>query len=559
MKRTIAFLAALLVLTFGVAGCSKGDSEGSTDPTVTNQSNTTTAATTPAQNVSITEKAKEVDTDSTWDTVTATITLNGDAASVSGEGAKASGGTVTISAAGTYVVSGTLHAGQILIAAGEKDDVRLVLNGVNITADKNAALYAATANKLVLILAEGTTNTLTDGASYDYADAEKEEPDAALFSKCDLSINGTGALTVNGNYKHGVATKDDLIIASGNITVNAVATALRGKDTITVLGGAFHLTSQQGDGIKSANDAETDKGWILIKGGAFTIAAHNDGIQAATALQIDDGKFTVTAGEGALSASADESFKGIKAGGNIDLNGGTFNVTTYDDSIHSNADITIADGAFTLASGDDGIHADATLTVKGGEINVTKSYEGLEGANVNIIGGKITVLSTDDGINAAGGTNANVGGGRYGNDQFAGGSATGITISGGVITLYTTSDGIDSNGTLEITGGTVAIFIGTTRDGDATDVDNGGTILPALYGATSIAAGTKLAVDDLWSLTLASNVTSYCLILPGVVAGQSYQITANGAALATVTATTTIQGMMGGGNAGGMGGRGGRR
>jgi hypothetical protein len=277
---------------------------------------------------------------------------------------------------------------------------------------------------------------------------------------------------------------------------------------------------------------------------------------------ITGGTFDVKSG-GSTTTDTSDSYKGIKAVGDIKISAGTFNVTSADDAIHSNGNISIGGGSFTLASGDDAIHADSTLQVSGGNINVTKSYEGLEGANVTISAGTITVVSTDDGINAAGGANANVGGGRFGNDRFAAGGGYSITISGGVITLYTNSDGIDSNGTLEVTGGTIAVFVGATRDGDATDVDNGGTILPALYGSSAIKAGTKIAVGNLWSMTLAADVTTFCLILPGLVSGQSYQITANGSAITTATATTTIQGMMMGGQpgrtgGGGNGGRGGR-
>jgi hypothetical protein len=343
--------------------------------------------------------------------------------------------------------------------------------------------------------------------------------------KQNLTVQIIGTSTVTSTTSHGIQGKDNLnVTGDGTVNISAGKDGLHAGDILTVKSGVFKITAKD-DGAQ-CGDSTKNTGEINITGGNFTINA---------------------------------DAKGIKGGGAIMVSAGAFNITSADDSVHSNTDVAIKGGDFTLSSGDDGIHADNALNVSGGNINVTKSYEGLEGTAVNITAGTITVISSDDGINAAGGTNASVGGGRYGNDRFAGGSSAGIAISGGTVTLYTTSDGIDSNGTLDISGGTIAVFIGTTRDGDATDVDSGGTIQPALYGTGNIATGTKLAVGDLWNITLASNVTSYCLIIPGVVNGQSYKITANGSALATVTATTTIQGMMGGGNAGGMGGRGGRR
>jgi hypothetical protein len=468
----------------------------------------------------------------------------------------AQNGTVKISSAGTYTLTGTLSNGQILVSASKTDKVTLILSNANITNKTGAAIYAEQCDKMTVTLASGTKNTLTDGGgAFVYANVTDEEPNAALFCKDDLTINGTGSLTVNAGFNNGIGTKDDLVIESGTIAVNAANHAIRGNDSVTVSGGNFNITAGN-DGIQTNTEDDPTLGIITIKNGAFKITAAHDGIQSANSLLISGGEFDIKSG-GNTSSSADDSdsYKGIKAVGDIEVSAGTLTVNSADDSVHSNGNITIRGGNFTLASGDDGVHADGTLNVSGGTINVTKSFEGLEGANVNISAGTITVISTDDGINAAGGTNASVGGGQFGNDRFAAGGSYSVTISGGAVTLYTASDGIDSNGTLEVTGGTIAVFIGPTRDGDATDVDRGGTIAPTLYGAAQLKAGTKMEVGDIWSITLAADVTSFALILPGVVSGQSYVITADGSAVATVTATTTIQGMMGGGNAGGIGGR----
>ena len=480
MKRLFVLLATTLILTVFMSGCSflglksVGDNGNEANGNSALADDVDSAE--PVQDVSITENIKATDSDSSWDAATSTkIILNGNSVSASGSGAAVSGGIVTITDAGTYVVSGILNAGQILIATDEKDNVRLVLNGVKITADKNAAIYAATADKVVIILADGTENTLTDASSYTYADATAAEPNATLFSKCDLSINGTGKLTVGANFKHGIATKDDLVIASGNITVNAVSATIRGKDSITVLGGTFNLTSKQGDGIHTANETETDKGWILIKDGSFTIKAYNDGIQAATAMQIDKGTFNITAGQGVSGTSAAESYKGVKADNNLVINGGTYTISSSDDCIHSNADITITDGSFTLESGDDGIHADKNVTINA-DINIKKSYEGIEATNVVIDSGTINIVASDDGINGAGGNSTSTAGGRQ-QDHFSGSTGT-ITINGGMLTIAAagsgSGDGMDANGDMTITGGSIT-FITPPGARDYEPFDHDGT------------------------------------------------------------------------------------
>ena len=507
MKRVLILLAAVLLaaaLTIAVliSSCSSlglkpagsGDGNGAASSSAATEGDSTA----PAQDLSIGENIKAEDTDSSWDAATSTsITLNGSSASVSGPGATISGATVTIAAAGTYVVSGTLSAGQLLIAAGEDDNVRLVLNGLNITSNENAVIYAATADKLVIILADGTENRLTDGSSYSYVDATAEEPNAALFSKCDLSINGAGSLTVSANFKHGIATKDDLVIASGNITVSAVNAAIRGKDSVTVLGGTFNLTSKQGDGIHTANETDTDKGWILIKDGSFTIDAYNDGIQAATAMQIDKGTFDISTGKGNSGTSSTESYKGIKASGNLTINGGMYTISSSDDCIHSNADITVVGGSFSLESGDDGIHADKDAIING-DINIKKCYEGIEATNVIINGGTINIVASDDGINGAGGNSTSTAGGRQ-QDRFSASTGT-ITINGGTLTIAAagsgSGDGLDANGNLTIAGGSIT-FITPSGARDYEPLDHDGTL--SMTGGELIIDGKKYDASTMGS------------------------------------------------------------
>jgi len=580
-KLTALFISVAMILL--IAGCSTNNQNDTGDSS--NQSNTEKSETDTAneslnvENANITEKYENEDSDSSWDTSTSTIiTLNGTTATVSGSGAAVTGGTVTITAAGTYVVSGTLTTGQIIINTTKDDLVRLVLNGVDITADKNAAVYVSKARKLVVILAEGTTNTITDVESYTYADAEKEEPNAALFSKCDLSINGTGSLTVNGKFSHGIATKDDLVIASGDITVKSVNVAIRGKDSVTVLDGKLNLISSDGDGIKSTNDTDADKGWILIKGGTFDISAYNDGIQAYTTLQIDGGTFTMATGGGWPGGSLKRgshatnndgvvsgenlttgSYKGLKSDKIIIINGGTFTISAYDDSVHCNGDITINGGTFTLQSGDDGIHADGTVTINNGTIDIKNSYEGIEGAIINLNGGKINVFATDDGINVC--------------------SSSGLlTISGGDIYVNASGDGIDSNGSAVMTGGTLYVDGPTSANDEAIDTErgfsmNGGT----LVGTSAVAAGNvstsstqpaiKLSVQSqaagatitvkssngtvLVSYTPQKSYSSVLVSSPDIKTDESYSVYVNGTLVGTATATIGTSGGMGGQQGGG--------
>ena len=580
-KLTALFISVAMILL--IAGCSTNNQNDTGDSS--NQSNTEKSETDTAneslnvENANITEKYENEDSDSSWDTSTSTIiTLNGTTATVSGSGAAVTGGTVTITAAGTYVVSGTLTTGQIIINTTKDDLVRLVLNGVDITADKNAAVYVSKARKLVVILAEGTTNTITDVESYTYADAEKEEPNAALFSKCDLSINGTGSLTVNGKFSHGIATKDDLVIASGDITVKSVNVAIRGKDSVTVLDGKLNLISSDGDGIKSTNDTDADKGWILIKGGTFDISAYNDGIQAYTTLQIDGGTFTMATGGGWPGGSLKRgshatnndgvvsgenlttgSYKGLKSDKIIIINGGTFTISAYDDSVHCNGDITINGGTFTLQSGDDGIHADGTVTINNGTIDIKNSYEGIEGAIINLNGGKINVFATDDGINVC--------------------SSSGLlTISGGDIYVNSSGDGIDSNGSAVMTGGTLYVDGPTSANDEAIDTErgfsmNGGT----LVGTSAVAAGNvstsstqpaiKLSVQSqaagatitvkssngtvLVSYTPQKSYSSVLVSSPDIKTDESYSVYVNGTLVGTATATIGTSGGMGGQQGGG--------
>lgn len=487
MKRKyIAFLLVLVLGVFWLTSCAQTeDYAQNTDNTDQMQS---TAANVSTQTSATAAAAahngyKEEDLDDGWREAdaTAVISLNGMNVSIEGSGAKAEGATVTITAGGLYVVSGTLSDGQIIVKAPSTDTVRIVLNGVDITSNTSAAIYASQCDKLIITLAEDTENIVTDAKNYIYADAAAKEPNAAIFAKDDLTINGSGTLTVHANFNNGIGTKDDLVLVNGTYAITAVNDAIRGRDSVTILDGTYEVAAG-GDGFQSNNDEDAAKGWIDILGGTFTLVAGRDGVQAQTALYIENGTFIITTGGGYDAANINdaESYKGLKAGGDIAMLGGTFHMDCADDGIHSNANIRISGGTYIIASGDDGVHADADLVFSDGDLTVTNSYEGMEASTMTISGGTITIAATDDGINCAGGNDEGMGG-QFGPDRFSTVSDHWLLISGGTITIVAGSDGIDVNGSGEMTGGDVDITAATLGEGETIDTDGtwaktGGTL-----------------------------------------------------------------------------------
>jgi hypothetical protein len=615
-------LMAALIALGGLTGCSTGNSTAGTAAV--------TAATAADGLAPITVQYSSEDLDSTWDAGPATaVALQGDSIAVTGAGAAVKGSTLTITAAGTYVLSGALNDGQIIVDAGKNDHVRLVLNGASLSCSDGPAIYAKQAEKTILVLAPGSHNTVSDGAAYILAG--EDDPDAAIFSQDDLTVNGAGSLIVNGQYNHGIATKDNLVITGGNITVTAAGDGLRGRDSIAVKDGVITIDAG-GDGLQANNDEDADKGWISLDGGVFTITAGEDGVQAKTVLQVTGGKFTLTTGGGSANASAgaggeprsewgqrqttapenvntedNVSAKGLKASGSIYISGGTTDIDSSDDSVHSNGEILIKESVLTISSGDDGIHADSALRVDGGEILISQSYEGLESAAITINGGTIRVTSKDDGFNAAGGNDGSAMGGRPGENSFKSDSAYFIRITGGYISINSGGDGIDSNGALYFNGGTVTVSGPTSNNNGPLDYNGAcevtGGIL-AIAGSsgmaqspgtsssqnsitvtyrTAQAAGTMAALTDdsgntvlafapaktyqsiVFSSPLLEKGKTYTLVSGGTCSGQLTDglytggACSGGAELAKITVSDTVTRVADDGSAvtGGIGGPGG--
>jgi len=427
-------------------------------------------------------------------------------AEIGGAGATADGRAVTITEAGTYLLEGSCADGSVTVSAAKSDKIQLVLDGLSLACADGAPLKIAEAEKVTLTLADGTENHLADGAAYSQT-LDDSSVDGAIFSKADLTVNGGGSLTVTGNYKHGIVSKDDLIIAGGTLTVTAESTALDGKDCVKIGGGVLDITAGS-NGIRSDNAEDAERGYVYIGGGTLKIDAGTDGIEAVTLLQIDGGTLDIRTGGGSAnastksdsgrggwgkwggtSASASDSVsaKALKCDGDIRIGGGTFTIDSSDDALHANGSITVTDGTFAISSGDDGVHADATLDIRGGTWEITKSYEGLEAAVVLVSGGSIRLTASDDGLNAAGGSDGSALGTRPGRNHFAADPNARIEISGGMLVIDAAGDGVDSNGALNVSGG-VTLISGPQNSGNGA-LDYGGKA--TITGGTFIACGAS--------------------------------------------------------------------
>lgn len=503
--KLVAGLLGYALLACSISGCSFDSFSKTTTETSSESSSSATGITYLDADDMFTDRDKEVGYDE--DTATA-ITLSDDASSCDSSSVTISNNTITITDEGTYLLTGSLSDGQVIVDADDKK-VQLVLDSVNINCDTSAALYVKAADKVFVTLASDSENSLSNTSDFVAIDANNI--DAVIFSKDDLTLNGSGTLTVTAKYGHGIVSKDDLVITSGTYQITAAKHALSGKDSVRIADGVLTLDAGT-DGIHSENTDDDAKGFIYIANGDISITADSDGFDAEETLQVD--------------------------GGNIEV-----------------------------AAGDDGLHADGDLIITDGTINVTKSYEGLEGMTVTVEDGDISVVSSDDGINAAGdgtseessqsgtppekpddsdstedrpeppngfdkndnssadsnsdsntnskpadlpdgnagpgdgnggpgGGNGGPGGGNGGPDGSNGGLGGGmeeatdynlIQISGGKIYINASGDGIDSNGNLTVTGGEIYVD-GPTSGGDGA-LDCSGTAL--ISGGTVIAVGSS--------------------------------------------------------------------
>ena len=543
-KKLLALFCATALSMTAVAGCTgTKSSTGNIDSLETETDTEEIEVQSITGTFSSTDMFTERDLAGTYEESGAVyVTLSDDGITGETAGVAINGQTVTITAEGTYIFSGTLSEGQIVVDA-DNAKVQIVFDNVDITCASSAAVYVKSAEKVFVTLAEGSQNTLRN--TDEYVAIDDNNIDAVIFAKSDLTLNGTGSLTIVSAEGHGIVSKDDLKITGGTYDITAAGHALSGKDSVRIADGTFILTAEK-DGIHAENADDEEKGYIYIADGDFTITSDGDGMDASNIVQIEDGTLDITAGGGAANSlkthesdmpggpgggmpqngekpdgesmpqmgekpdgenmpqdtTTDESgtsTKGIKAGGGMYLNGGTYQIDSADDSIHSNANITIADGTYTLATGDDGVHADDALTVNGGTITVTESYEGLEGLTVTINDGTIDITARDDGINTAGGTDQS-GFGTFG-DHFKGMDSADdeteettdnemwMELNGGYIHILAGGDGVDSNGDLTINGG--EIYIDGPSDNGNSAIDYGDRSSGYVTGGMLVAIGSS--------------------------------------------------------------------
>jgi hypothetical protein len=342
---------------------------------------------------------------------------------------------------------------------------------------------------------------VSDGQSYVLEDTSSDEPNAAIFSKSDLSIIGAGSLTVKASYQHGILSKDELKIISGHIAVFAAGDGIRGRDFVAVRDGDITIEAT-GDGIQSNNDEDAQKGFVLIEGVRMDITAGEDGIRARRCNS--QRKYNITTagkshrrqpylrrcGRHTAGTAPHAQRRILRA---KDQNGRRDHHYGRPLRIASSADPFIRTTAYNYRRdalhipGDDGIHADTKIEIAGGSIEIAKSYEGIESASIDIKAGDILITASDDGINIAGGNDASAMGGRPGQNSFNSSGGDRLTISGGYIAVIASGDGLDANGSIEMSGGTV-IGSGPTGSGNGA-LDYDGSF--AITGGLLVAAGSS--------------------------------------------------------------------
>ena len=514
-----------LLATLALTGCSTtsnalasgttaADSSVGTTATTSSATATDTAASSSSFSTNVKSGEKlDVDThyseqDFSWDTSSETaIDLSNPTAT---DGVTVEDGTLTITKAGTYKLSGE-YQGQIKVETADSDAVRLVLDNANITNSSGAALNVVNADEVILYSASGTTNTISDGA--DYTATGEDDPDAVVYSKADLTIAGEGTLKVNGNHEDGIHTSDGLVIASGTLEVNAANTGIKGKDYVDILGGTINVTAQQ-DGIKSTNDTDEGKGWTRLSNGTVTVNAGDDGFKASRVVEISGGSLTV-----------EQSDEGIEAQ-YINVSGGDVNVTSADDGMNASLKTSNSESTDSSENTSDAANQQQNNqqqgSLPGGQQSGTSNQQqqgmgqppamsgtSQDGTSQNGASGTAQQQNNTQnqgnqnmgqppampGGNAQDGKSQN---GTTGTGQPPQGGMPGggggtfevvdaaINVSGGHVTVNAEGDGIDSNGVTTLSGGTL-IVNGPSQGGNAA-LDTNGDLL--LNGATVLSGST---------------------------------------------------------------------
>ena len=496
-----AVTGTLATLLLAGCGASVASDTTTSTPSSSSSSSTSTVATSDATTVddALADDVAVETGDTTYDEADATaITLSGTSATSDSDAVTVADGTVTISAAGTYVLTGDL-TGQVVVDSAGDGVVRLVLDDASITSATSAAIDVVDAASVVVVLADGSDNSLADAATYD--DTSEDAPTGALYSTADLTIGGTGSLTVTGNSNNGIVGKDGLVITGGTLDVTSVDDGILGKDYLVLTDGTVTVDAV-GDAFKSDNTEDAGAGFVLVEGGDLTVTSQDDGIKGVQVL-VAGGTIDV-------------------AGSNEAMEGSLIIIDDGDVELHS------ADDGVNVATSDDGTATDGQPGAMGGDMEADSSL------HLYVNGGTLEVWASGDGLDSNGDA----------------------TITGGDIVVYgPTTDGngaLDVNGTFEVSGGTL-MAAGSAGMMVAPSTDSAqGWIATAL--SSTAAAGSEVVITDADGAEVATYVVekdfaSVVLSSADIEQGASYTVTVDG------TATTVTAGEApAGGHGGPMGG-----
>ncbi|WP_348536382.1 carbohydrate-binding domain-containing protein [Glutamicibacter sp. FBE19] len=501
---------AALSLALAMTGCASSGS-GTTVSDVINATSSASSAATVAEStssasgdssVSATDVSEDThfdEDDLQWDADTeTTVDLADGSTKASGtgsDGVSVDGDTVTISAAGTYRLSGSLSDGKVVVAAGKEDVVRIILDNASISSSTGSAIQVDESNETLLYLEDGTSNSVSDASTY--ADTAEDAANAAIYSMADLTIAGQGSLDVKGNYQDGIVSKDGLVLASGQLTVTSADDGIKGKDYVALLGGHVDITAT-GDGIKSTNDTDADRGWLHQYGGQLNVSAGDDGIKAEQILTLSGGAATVAKSNEGLEAPT------------INLTGATVNVTASDDGV--NATAGSSENAAQGGGGAMDAAQDAHLNISGGKVTISAEGDGLDSnGDISITGGTTVVNGPTNGGNGALDSTGDIsvdGGVLFaaGSDGMAEGLGETSKQSGVQASLGTTVDAGVAIHIVDSSGSVVASFVASKAtanvvyssseivDGDTYSIYTGGTAdVDAGLGTGSIRDATKVA------------------------------------------------------------------
>lgn len=544
--------AVILTMCLMTAGCAK------------NSTSTTTAS---GGETTITSGITKEDTDVTHaddaENYRVSITGNFTVTSDTSDGVTQSGSVYTITKAGEYTVAGLLSEGQLIVDAGDEDEVTIVLNGTSITCSSGSPIYVKNASEVKIKSEENSFNEVIDKRAEATEDSSDDAGNAAIYATCDLKLVGKGALVVTGNYNNGIQSKDDLSIKNVIVKVTAVNNAVKGNDAVDIESGNIIAISAKGDGIKTSNSSISNKGKqkgiVTITGGNIDIYAACDGIDAAYGVDISgDGNLNIytdtyseyseevtssgsssgtstsrdssankTASANTVSyvaasdtiANAPGGFGGNKAGGDRPGMPGDFNESgnssgqSYSTKgIKAESEINISGFTINVCSTDDGIHANS-------DSGVLETGEDGKGTIV-INGGTITISSGDDGMHADKQLDVNDG---YINivTSYEGLEAMTINLNGGKIYVYATDDGINActgdgktSPIINVTGGYIDV---TTASGDTDGIDSNGNYVQT--GGMVLVKGGSSSGNVSGSIDVDGTVTitgGTCVALGGI-------------------------------------------